>query len=373
MNENTTLTDTPEAKPQAPAAESSASPAPAAVEAGGNQSVDSLAAELSRSRRARRAPDSAKPTGETKPDEQVPAESDESPESPNADATDETNATSTPVEEEVDDDEKGDDEESDKPKAVRELQGRVHKQTAVIKSQKETIAQLEAQVEELKRAPQRQVHSGQPFAGHAELSDIDTEAEELQAHLDWLDEHPDGGRYERDGKVIHEDVPADKVTRLQRNIERRMAQLSALRATKVDGLRAKHAEDMRQGWSEATRTHPWLADAKSREHAEAVKIVQGLPPQVREVLDAFPEGRMFLGDVVAARMARSAKPAGGQPTPRPAPPKLLGKASSAQPKRDPQAGLQQQLADAEVAFQKSGSTNDLKRVESIKRQLRMAR
>lgn len=370
--ENTT-TDTPESEAPASAPESTPAAAPAAGGEVDNQSVDSLAAELSRSRRARRAPASAKPTGEPKPEPQADATEGETPEPKSEDATDETSATSEPDDDSEDQDDASEDEQ-DKPKAVRELQRRIDKKTAAIKAKDEEILRLRAEVDQLKQAPPKPAPaSDKPFAGHADVVDIDTEAEQLQEHLDWLDANPDGGKYEVDGKVIYEDVPADKVPRLQRRIERRLAELSALRATKVDGLRAQHAKAMDDGWKSAIQTYPWLNDPKSPQHAEAVKIVKGLPPAVAEVLGSFPEGRMFLGDVVAARLARASNPAGAKPAARPTPPRTLGAAASAAPSRDPQAGLRRQLADAEAALEKSGSMNDLKRVESLKRQLRLVR
>ena len=93
---NTLTTDAPETEAQASIPESKQSAAPAAAEELGNQSVNSLAAELSRSRRARRAPASAKPTGEPKPEQKADDDSGKTPEPDTESAEDKTSATSEP-------------------------------------------------------------------------------------------------------------------------------------------------------------------------------------------------------------------------------------------------------------------------------------
>jgi hypothetical protein len=350
-----------------------------------NQSGMTLAAELAKQARARRAGATAgqqKPTG-TKP-QSTPAPSTSAPAVDDEPGSDATQAASTPDQSEVEsgaheasaehaeptetpegdveaDPEAAEETKGKEPKAVRDLQKRVAKLTAQKKALEARLAQS---------SPEAAPVAQPVVVQHPELQALDAQIADYEAHVRWFDENPEGGAYKDDqGRVIAEIAP-ERVALLLRQTERKLAEMKGTRSAKVERLSAEAKAQQQRFDAEAIKAYPWLQNPEAPEFSEAQEVLAELPAAAVAALQSHPKARMMLGWLVTGRRASTKPPA--VPAPRAVPPKVVGGATSAAPRTSPQDNLKRDLAEAEAAYEKSGRSIDHTRVLKLRRQLSRA-
>jgi hypothetical protein len=355
-------------------------------------------AAAARARRdARRSGDqgkTAKPESGQAQDPQAPA-----PGSTPAKGTDETNAASTPdtateaqagdaatpdpeatddamaalvAQDQPETDGEGASDGEQGPKAVPKLLKRVNKLTARLKAYEAKFGPIGGDGEAASSTAEPHAASPAPaFSGaHPDLSAIDSEVATYEAHLRWFDEHPDGGEYRNDRGELVATVAPEQVVRLRRTADRKINELLARRAAKAERIDTETAEQARRFDAQAVQRYPWLNNPNAPEHLQAQGVLAELPKGVVDGLARHPKARLLLGALVEG--LKALEPVKPTPAPRSTPPKVMGAPSSAAPRVSANDALRQELTEAEAAFAKSGSTNDQKRVLTLRRQLRRA-
>lgn len=263
----------------------------------------------------------------------------------------------------------GEPEDAERPKAIRSLQKRVDKLTARLKAYEGKFGSLDGEAPNA-AAPAAANGSSVQVEGHPDLTAIDSELAIYEGHLRWFDDHPDGGEYvTRDGQVLANVAP-ERVAVMRRAAERKVAELTARRASRAERIEAELGRQAREFDAQALERYPWLNNPEAAEHQQAMGVLGELPAPVVAGLRAHPKARLYLGALVEGmKVLQARKPA---PAPRPTPPKVMGAPASAAPRISPQDGLRKELAEAEAAFEKSGKSTDHKRVLTLRRQLRRA-
>lgn len=252
-------------------------------------------------------------------------------------------------------------------KAVRSLQKRVDKLTAKLKAYEARFGNgTDGDGEPAPAAEPAPVGSG----NHPDLAAIDSEVANYESHLRWFDEHPDGGEYRNARGEVVATVPPERVPTLRRAAERKITELTARRAARSERLEAEQLQQARVYDAQALQRYPWLNDPETPEHQQAQGVLAELPAQVVNSLRSHPKARLLLGALVEGM--KTLQPPKPKPAPRSTPPKVMGAPSSAAPRMSPNDALRTQLAEAEAAFEKSGSTSDHKRVITLRRQMRRA-
>lgn len=362
-----------------------------------NVSGADLRAELSAARKARASRASApqtKPQGKPAPRESATAA--ETPPAPEAGSTDEPNATSTstPSEDQatpgiaeladakpdaVTPETKAETPDFD-PEAledlteeqiakianadVRKLLRRNRRLAGKLKALESAQTQQAPKEPEAKQ-PEWRAGDRDPLASHPQITQLTARIDELDRYVTWAQDNPDGGEYTDDqGKAYA--FTREQVRNILNKGQREIVRLETERGLKRRELQGEIDRIQTKSMEEASTAYPWLKDPASDEYAIASQLVQSAP-YIRQ----HPEWPVWLADAVEGRKARLARAqaAANPPKPRPTPPKVPAPAGSAAPRVDP---MQKALADAEAAFEKSGSTKDLQKVESIKRKLRLA-
>lgn len=252
-------------------------------------------------------------------------------------------------------------------KAVRSLQKRVDKLTAKLKAYEARFGNgTDGDGEPAPAAEPAPAGSG----NHPDLAAIDSEVANYESHLRWFDENPDGGDYRNARGEVVATVPPERVATLRRAAERKITELTARRAARSERLETEQSQQARVYDAQALQRYPWLNDPEAPEHQQAQGVLAELPAQVVNGLRFHPKARLLLGALVEGMKAL--QPPKPKPAPRPTPPKVMGAPSSAAPRMSPNDALRTQLAEAEAAFEKSGSTSDHKRVITLRRQMRRA-
>lgn len=381
-------------------AEQGAAAAAVAGGGGGNLSGVELAAVFAKRRKASRATPApaSEPGATTQPD---PASAAAAPAGGGDGSPDETNAASTPAETgekagtvraaendapeepaadsgagaepeggtEPEAAEAAEEPEETEPKGVREMRKRIDALTARLRQAEAERDELKAKVSEPKAEPEAALPAG-AFAHDPELRQVSAEIEKWRRAEAWAARNPDGGEIEVDGKVVS--VSAEQAEALRGEAAERLADLRALKAVRERELRKQDAEDRARSEAVLKERFPWANDPKS-EGSQLMAAVAARVPGVT----ALPGWRLWLAyafEGLKADQARQAagngKGAGGggaAQAPAKAPPKVAVPAGAAGSRVDP---LRKQLAEAEAAFEKSGSNADFARVQKLRRAVR---
>jgi len=366
-------------------AEQGAAAAAVAGGGGGNLSGVELAAVFAKRRKASRATPApaSEPGATTQPD---PASAAAAPAGGGDGSPDETNAASTPAEtgekagtvraaendapeEPAAESGAAEEPEETEPKGVREMRKRIDALTARLRQAEAERDELKAKVSEPKAEPEAALPAG-AFAHDPELRQVSAEIEKWRRAEAWAARNPDGGEIEVDGKVVS--VSAEQAEALRGEAAERLADLRALKAVRERELRKQDAEDRARSEAVLKERFPWANDPKS-EGSQLMAAVAARVPGVT----ALPGWRLWLAyafEGLKADQARQAagngKGAGGggaAQAPAKAPPKVAVPAGAAGSRVDP---LRKQLAEAEAAFEKSGSNADFARVQKLRRAVR---
>lgn len=239
-----------------------------------------------------------------------------------------------------------------KDKAIRRLLGRIHKLTA-------RLREGERQQASPNEAP-REAAVGDP-----ELTKLNQDIGVVRQAFEWARANRDGGIFTDSNGTVRGEYTADQVEQILANAPAHLADLSARKAVREEGVRQREQQTVKASLDAATKAYPWLGKQDSEEYTQAVAVLHQAP-----YLKQHPEWPIWLADAIEgrkARMAREAAPAPKLATPRPVPPRIPPPAAAAAPRIDPVAKA---LNEAEVAYEQSGSADDLKRVMALRRQVK---
>ena len=247
-----------------------------------------------------------------------------------------------------------------KDRALRKAIRRIHKLTARLRASE---AQARPEPKSADAQPAAPVTPG--VTGDAEVTRLASRIQTINRALAWARSNPDGGEFTGpDGKVIAT-FDADQTQRLLDAAPSQLAELTTQRALRMDKLANEDRVARQAAYETAKTAYPWLAKQDSDEYAMASRVVQQLP-----ALRQVAEWPMWVADAIEgrkARMARQSQAESPKPTPRPTPPRIPVPTGATAPQGDPMA---RQLKEAEAKFEQTGRIQDLKRVESLKRQMR---
>ena len=244
-----------------------------------------------------------------------------------------------------------------KDRSIRKLLSRVHKLTARLK-----------EAERANPAPGKpaQESAGQaPTTGDPHVAALEQNIGLVQNAVEWARANPEGGEFKgRDGRVLGT-YSAEQVEQILANAPTQLATLTARLEVRREVAEQAQQQARQASFDAAAKAYPWFATPEAPEYAEALAVIQQAP-----YLKQHPQWPEWVADAIAGRRARLASAtaaAAPKPAARPVPPRVPPPSSSAAPRIDP---MKQALADAEAAYAKSGSTDDLKRRESLRRQIR---
>lgn len=245
---------------------------------------------------------------------------------------------------------------------------RLLRQNAALKAE---IAKLREQVGEAAK-PNEPAPQEDTFSDHPDIAAMDAEAFKAEKIIKWLEDHPEGG--ELNGvEIVAEHVPGmisharKRVAALE--IKREVRQLDLAKEAKARQARAQ---------AEAQAAFPRMFQADTLEHKTALEVLATLPTSVRAALQRVPDANVLLGDLVTGRLSRlnnKANPLARSGGERPTPPRVTvgrGSAPAPAPNGAKNGALQRQFEAAAAAYRKSGSVEDLARVEALREQMMTA-
>lgn len=265
-------------------------------------------------------------------------------------------------------------EPAEEPRSVREMRKRIDTLTA-------RLRQAEAERDELKEkvSASQPAEAAQPpatgtvYAHDPELKQIGGEIDKWRRVEQWLARNPAGGEItDGEGKILHT-VSEEQAEALRAEAADKLADLRALKAVRERELKRQDAEDRARSEALLMQRFPWAKDPK----APGSQLMAAIKARVPGI-EALPGWRLYAAYAWEGASRDAEKSAGKGPGPNGAsgggggggaarPPKVAVPGGGAGARLDP---VRRELAEAEAAFEKSGSTTDLARVQKLRRQLR---
>lgn len=254
------------------------------------------------------------------------------------------------------------DSPKDEPKGIQSLLKRVDTLTARLREAEAKLAEKPVPVAEPAAEIRPEAREGD-FGHLPAVQAVNTDIAKWRAVDQWISENPDGGDIlDARGNVV-QSVSAEDARRTRLQADEKLAELRATKAVLVQSLRAQDASIRQQAESRAAEAFAWLkdpADAKRKALEEIVALV----PEIQRL----PAWKLFAAHAIDGYTKATTKTT--TPVVRPQPPKVAVPNGSAAPRVNPATKA---LAEAEAAFEKTGSANDYKRVQQLRRESRMAR
>lgn len=252
-------------------------------------------------------------------------------------------------------DEEGAEKAPEMPKAVRDLQKRVGKLTEQRNEAREELAELKAQVEQLKakgpgddRAESEPPHPAEStFGSDRTVAEIDTDLRDIETFLAWADKNPQGGTFKA-GQKTYELTEDDVIDNRRQGMSQR-SRLDARRETRIEHLRQKFDEGREGSHAEALKLYPWIAKKDSAEFQEALAIIRQNPDLLKRVDFELVVARQVVGQRLETEAVKKKKPA--LPGQRPATP-IVTHSPSAAPK--PSGKADATVSAAEKQFREGG-------------------
>lgn len=356
-----------------------ADPIPAPSPAPGPMTEATLAGVLKKSRQAQRASNAAAtaPNGtkvDARTDNGSPADSGTEAQGQPAPAATADRTDDSKLEEEArgDGQEASEEGEATPSKREEKAQKRWDKLTAQLKAKDAELAELRAKVgngqqgQANRPSPAPGAH---PLAGHPQLAPLDQSIAQARAVLVWAEENPEGGEIlGADGQK--QEVTAAQVRRYKAQAQVQLTDLTAQRAAKTQTLQAEYQQKQAEARAQVERDYPEFADPESEVFQEAVEYLQTMPPSVVQAMQALPDSRLVLADLMAGRRARlakaqakpgttgAAKAQAARPTPQP------GRASSTAPRVSSE---RKEVERSKAKFESSGRVSDFRDVLANRR------
>jgi hypothetical protein len=178
---------------------------------------------------------------------------------------------------------------------------------AALQAEKAEREKLQAQLEKVATTADAAPQFGGYFAGVKTPADVDQAEEQIQAHLDYFEDHPDGYEF-TDDKGNEIVVTADMV-----KAYRRQALQQQRQAAKVRELLKEHVQRTADAETLARKKYPFVFDAKQSLNNDVLELAAEFPSLARDPRRALVLGRMAIARLVEsgkyALVKRGAKPA----------------------------------------------------------------
>jgi hypothetical protein len=215
---------------------------------------------------------------------------------------------------------------------------------AALQAEKAEREKLQAQLEKVATTANAAPQFGGYFAGVKTPADVDQAEEQIQAHLDYFEDHPDGYEF-TDDKGNEIVVTADMV-----RAYRRQALQQQRQAAKVRELLKEHVQRTADAETLARKKYPFVFDAKQSLNNDVLELAAEFPSLARDPRRALVLGRMAIARLVEsgkyALVKRGAKPAAAaEPSSSSSSPAAPRQTPSRQAGRPAAKGQEPSLAD----------------------------
>jgi hypothetical protein len=201
-----------------------------------------------------------------------------------------------------DDDAEDEDEDGDLPEKLKEkIEKRIGKEVGKRKALEEELAtirdenkKLNADLAEARGAKPVIVEGINPLMMLQTHKQVEEREEYLQNVIDWCEEHEDG--YEKTDDKTGETVnyTAEDIRARKRAVTKELQRM-------IPKIRER--VKMREGFDQVVKkVYPALMDAKSKDYETMTAILNSMP-----ALNALPNVKLVIGDMIAGEAARKAK------------------------------------------------------------------
>lgn len=255
------------------------------------------------------------------------------------------------------------------PKGVKELQGRVNQLTARLREAEADLAKTKAaaKTEATKAVPTVPGLNGVEYGHVPQVKDLHEQINQTEAQLNavenWLADNPDGGAIRTEQGEL--EVSAKQARQTRMTLDRQLVGLQAQRSVLVQSLRQQDAILADQARAKATERFEWFKDPSSPERQQMENLIAFVPE-----LRRMPGWELYVAHGIDS-MLKANQPAATASKAKPAakPPRVAPTMGSAGRKVDPATRA---LAEAEAAYEQSGSQRDYQKVQTLRRQVRVA-
>ena len=253
-------------------------------------------------------------------------------------------------------------EPEDGEHGVRALKKRVDTLTAKLRDAERKLEEQQRQEPAAQVQPPSTTLGTDQFGHDPEIAQATAELAKLTNALNWLEENPSGGDLLDEQGAVKASVTEGEARNLKRQFAEQAAEWRTLRAARVRELRAVEAQTRAQNEAMISKTFAWAAQPDSAEN-KFIRDLERTVPEIRRL----PGWKLFAALAVDGYGKLTAPKPAAKPAPQP--PRIAPPASAAPPRVN---GAERKLAEAEAAYEKSGSGNDLKRVLQLRAEARRA-
>ena len=240
--------------------------------------------------------------------------------------------------------------EDDAEETPRGVQKRIDKLTKRAKRAEETLAEVQAELEQARDAqpddaPRAPSTTANPFAHVTSLKDVQAEEHSAEQVLDWCDDNPDGAVVQtKDGEM---DYSAEEVRDIRKRASKALRKWLPERQAWIQENQAQNEY--------AHKTYEWWKDKSAAEYQAAQSIIREFPEVMR-----FPDYKVVVGDQLMGMMMRrgmeaEAKKAKPKTAPKKAPKQPTAPTAEPAPVDETAA----RSSAARKAFDDSGDVDDL--------------
>lgn len=252
--------------------------------------------------------------------------------------------------------------ESNESRGIQEMKARIDKLTARLRDAERKAA------EQAKAAPEQAqpvaVKVAGDFGRDPEVASMSKDIEQFTNIRNWAIKNPDGG-FVADGKGGQVEISAEEALSYRTQAEDRLSELRAARASRVGALRAQVEQVTAQNEAHISQTFAWAKQEASQQN-EVLRMIDGLLPA--EVKNAWPGWKLVTAYGLEGITKAGAKPV-SLSKPAAKPPKVAPAQTATPPRVNPASKA---LSEAEAAYEKHSSANNLKRVLALRRESRLA-
>ena len=263
-------------------------------------------------------------------------------------------------------------------KGKAEMLKRIHKLTDARDTERngrlaaeEQLTQLRQELTEAKTA--KPSTPATPAGVHPAVHAVQQDLARVDEALSWCEEQLprlQSGEVESvevpDGKGGKSTATLRDVAKARRDLENQRQELVAKKLATEKDVKTAFDAAHQTAHQAALKAYPWVANPQSNEHAQMQQILKMIPG-----FKSVPDFELAIGDFLAGKSAREAraKAPAAAPTRKPAPAREPTRVATQAPSSGGEAEGEEK--DAKVAtqkFTKSGSTRDLARALTAKRQ-----
>jgi electron transport complex protein RnfC len=252
-------------------------------------------------------------------------------------------------------------------KGIHAMQARIDKLTARLRDAERRLEEAGTKpVQPAQETAPAAPVNGVEFGHDPEVQRITREIARERAIVDWCAQNPDGGEIAgKDNQVFP--VSAVEAQAYRNAAEERLADLRASRATRQNELRTTTSQVRANSDAHVNATFAWAKEEASPQN-EALRMIENIIP--KDVVALWPGWKTVAAygiDAIAKAQAEKAKPVAVTVKPRPVPPKVAPAAGSTAPRVNPG---DKALNEAQAAYDKNPTPNNLKRVMALRHEAR---